>query len=198
MTLTTPNLCHGVMLSSEVFVTIRSCEPSTSLEVAALGLTLRRSCWLSLTTSHFSEVLVLFPKVLIGDYEGSGPLEESAQVRLVKSIARVTCCLLVVKLEEPVTFAGFVPAVMNDDPSIPLPGQTFTVAGYGSDVVPLYRIPPLNQTEWPGPALEGSMSATDGPICHAAFSLPPGSDFAFFCGTPRPDAFSSAPCYGTS
>lgn len=201
MHLTAPNVCHGVMLSNDVFVTIRSCEPSTSLVlhigrfVPCFGVV--RSAFTNQSDPCFSKVIILFPKVLIGDYGGSGPLEASAQLRLVKSIARVACCFLVVKLAEPVTFAGFVPAVMNDDPSLPLSGESLTLVGYGSDVVPLHHIPPVNQTGWPGPALKGSMSATDATTCLWAFSLPEGSDAALFCGTPKPETLASAPCYGT-
>jgi hypothetical protein len=98
-------------------------------------------------------------------------------------------------LAEPVSFPGFVPATLNDNPDNPQGFQHLTVVGYGSDTSPLG----LNVTSWPGPALEATMTAADSDTCQILlwlFGLPTYVDIALLCAfAVAPD--EATPCLGT-
>jgi hypothetical protein len=149
---------------------------------------------------------------MVGDYDASKPLDESVQLREVTYVAtsvehiysgqyddEVTLDpsnLAVGVLAEPVNFTGFVPATLNGDPDNPQPFQDVTVVGYGKDMNPVG----LNLTEWPGPALEATMSAADSGACFFLswfqFGVPIYVDLALLCGLAvEPD--EATPCQGT-
>jgi hypothetical protein len=223
-TLLTPNVCHGVMISADVFLTHRACVAGASVRLASapcavfdLILPLQRLSPTNvpdpkLISTRVFPALAVFPIVMVGDYDASKPLDESVQLREVTYVAtsvehiysgqyddEVTLDpsnLAVGVLAEPVNFTGFVPATLNDDPDNPQPFQDVTVVGYGQDMNPVG----LNLTEWPGPALEATMSAADRETCGALssflFGVPIYVDVALLCGLAvEPD--EATPCQGT-
>lgn len=158
-----------------------------------------------------SLVLSVFPIVMIGDYDSSRPLDESVQLREVSfaavSVEHVVTGqgdggailgpsnLAVGLLREPVTLPGFTAAVMNDDAEQPVPFQNVTVVGYGADATPVGQ----NLTEWPGPALEATMTATSQATCSVLsrlYDVAMYADSAYLCAQPAGPDEAAVPCEG--
>jgi hypothetical protein len=107
-------------------------------------------------------VLTYFPYVLVGDYDTTLEWEESVQIQEVHTYADWDYFHLVIgMLTEPVTTPGFAPSSINDQPENPQPFQNLTVVAYGGDV----SFTAMSRSDWPGPALEATMTAIDSATC---------------------------------
>jgi hypothetical protein len=162
--------------------------------------------WLLLLFQHAPVLSILTdPIAIVGDYDRTRPVEMSVEAHYVDFLAIAVehtnsselpsyefDSLALGVLAAPVTFPGFVPATMNEDPAVPRPHQNLSVVGSvnSTKLIQISRADPM-------PALMTTMNATDDATCASLsreIKLKSFVEGALLCALPIDD---SLPCKGT-